>query len=242
MTEAIREQRILDNLELVQYIVNRMSMELPECVEREDLVGTGSMGLIKAVDRFDPARGVKFETYASCLIRGEIMESLRERDTASRSLRRKGRDIARTRNELARQYGRPAQPAEIAGALSMSAAGYERTLCQLENASEVSLEESMENDPQMEGQMLSTPEGFTARLSDPAVTCERQSFLRTVADGVGDLPDRLQAVLALYYGDGLTLREIGELFGITESRVCQLHAQALRRLRAWAKQEWALAA
>jgi RNA polymerase sigma factor for flagellar operon FliA len=231
MTETVREQRILDNLELVHFIVNRLASELPRSVEREDLVGTGVIGLIKAVDRFDAGRGVKFETYASCLIRGEIMESLRERDTASRSLRRKGRDIARTRAELSVMLGRPPEAAEIAEALGISLQDHQTTLRLLENANEVSLEESVENDPQVEGRSLTTPEGLSAQLSDPAVAFERQNLMDIVTQGLEGLPEREQAVVALYYGEDLTLKEIGMLFGVTESRICQLHEQALRRLK-----------
>ncbi len=170
------------------------------------------------------------------------MESLRERDTASRSLRRKGREIARTRNELAHQLERSPQPEEIAAALGMSPEDYQRTLRLLENANQVSLEESVENDPQVEGTLLATPEGLTAELCDPALHLERQSFLRSVADGVSNLPPREQAILALYYAEGLTLREIGDLFGVTESRVCQLHSQALRRLKVALTEDLDLAA
>ena len=233
MTEAVadREQQILGHLELVQFIVNRLSFELPSCVEREDLVSTGILGLIKAVDRYDSGRGVKFETYASCLIRGEIRESLRERDRASRSLRRKGRDISRTSNELAVAFGRQPLAEEIAQTLGITVQEYQTTLRQLETANEVSLEESVENDPQVEARDLTTPEGVGPGASDPAIAYEHRAFLAVVTEGLELLPEREQAVLALYYGDDLTLREIGTLFGITESRVCQLHAQALRRLK-----------
>jgi RNA polymerase sigma factor (sigma-70 family) len=119
---------------------------------------------------------------------------------------------------------------------------YLTTLRHLENASEVSLEESVENDPLLESRSMTTPEGFSAALSDPAVAFERQNFLNLVTHRLEDLPEREQAVLALYYGEDLTLKEIGLLFGITESRVCQLHAQALRRLRTTFAQDPDLAA
>ena len=242
MTVASREQQILDHLSLVRFIVNRLPAELRANVDREDLISTGVVGLIKAVDRFDPQRGVKFETYASCLIRGEIMESLRAQDTAWRSLRRRGRELARLTSELGFQLGRCPQPSEIAEAMGLALHEYHTILRQLEITSEVSLEESMERNPQVEQGELTTPDGSTALLSDPALLFERQSFLELITQGVGMLPEREQAVLALYYGDDMKLREIGELFGITESRVCQLHAQALRRMKSSLAEEWDIAA
>ncbi len=242
MSQMLREQLITANVELVHQIVSRLAMELPPSVDREDLVSTGLIGLIKAVDRFDPKRGVKFETYASCLIRGEIMESLRERDPASRSLRRKMREMSRAHTRLCAELGRPPLPEEMAQALGMSLPDFQSFLQRVRSIDEVSLEESIETDPQVEARAALAQEPATTQSTDPVAALEHKQFLQMVSEGVERLPEREQVILALYYGQEMTLKEIGNIFGITESRVCQLHAQALRRLKASVEEEWSLAA
>lgn len=241
MSELTRERMILQNLGLVNRIVARLALELPRCVDREDLVSTGVLGLIKAVDRFDPSRGVKFETYASCLIRGEIMESLRERDPASRTLRKKIREMARTINRLSVALGRAPRGEEVAQALGMSLPEYQALVRAAEGTAVTSLEEALAADPQVEARAL-VGEEVGAQSADPATALEQRELLNLVAQGVERLPEREQVILGLYYGEEMTLREIGEIFGITESRVCQLHAQALRHLRATLDQDLRLAA
>lgn len=241
MRELARERMILQNLGLVNRIVARLIPELPRCVDREDLVSTGILGLIKAVDRFDPSRGVKFETYASCLIRGEIMESLRERDPASRTLRKKIREMAKTANRLSMALGRSPRTEEVARTMGISLREYQALVRAAEGSAVTSLEEALAAEPQAEARALMEKEA-SAQSSDPAAAVEHQDFLNLVARGVERLPEREQVILALYYGEEMTLREIGQIFGITESRVCQLHAQALRRLRATLDQDLQLAA
>ncbi len=242
MSQMLREQLITANVELVHYIVSRLAVELPRSVDREDLVSTGLIGLIKAVDRFDPRRGVKFETYASCLIRGEIMESLRERDPASRSLRRKMREMSRAHTRLSAELGRAPLPEEMAQAMGMSLAAFQTFLQRVRSTDVVSLEESLETDPQVEARAALAQEPAAAQSTDPVAALEHKQFLQMVSEGVERLPEREQIILALYYGHEMTLKEIGNIFGITESRVCQLHAQALRRLKACVEEEWPLAA
>ena len=231
MATETREEMIVGHLDLVRHTVNRLSAELPSVVDRDDLYATGVVGLIKAVDRFDTGREVKFETYASCLIRGEIMESLRETDTASRSLRRKTREMGRVAAELSSRLQRAPRADEIAKAVGLSLAEYQEVARQLRNATVVSLEESVETDPQTEARALNADGVESNSQDDPAVRLERKELLHIVAQNLERLPNREQAVVTLYYTENLTLREIGELLGVTESRVCQLHAQALRRLK-----------
>ena len=242
MSQMLREQLITANVDLVKYIVSRLAVELPASVDREDLVSTGIVGLIKAVDRFDPKRGVKFETYASCLIRGEIMESLRERDPASRSLRKKMREMTRVVTELSTQLRRAPRADEVALAMGMSVPEYQTLQHRLRCTDVVSLEESIAANPQLEARAMLAEEPAAAPPGDPVAELERKEFLQNVSDGLERLPEREQVILSLYYGQDLTLKEIGAIFGITESRVCQLHSQALRRLRTAMEQEYALAA
>ncbi len=226
----------------IKYIVSRMAAEMPVSVDREDLMSTGTLGLIKAVDRFDPQRGVKFETYASCLIRGEIMESLRERDPAPRSLRKRSREMNRVVADLSVQLQRIPRTEEVAQAMGISVADCQSIQHRLRTTDVVSLEESIEADPQVESRAMFAEDLSALRASDPAAALEHKEFLQMISDGLEKLPEREQVILALYYGQDLTLKEIGGIFGITESRVCQLHAQALKRLRASMEQEYARAA
>lgn len=242
MTAQARDDTIERNLELVHYIVNRLAAELPTNVDRDDLVGAGTVGLIKAVDRFDPSRGVKFETYASCLIRGEVLESLRQADPAPRALRRKLRDLAKTTALLSNRLRRAPRPEETAEVMGISLTEYENLVRQVQRTNLVSLEEAVENDPQVEVKAIAADQEGHARSGDPASAAEHEDFLGLVTQGLGQLPWREQTVLALYYGDSLTLREIGTVFAITESRVCQLHAQALDRLRVYLSRELEIAA
>ena len=242
MSDMLREQLITANTDLVRYIVSRMAAELPASVDRQDLVSIGLVGLIKAVDRFNPQRGVKFATYASCLIRGEIMESLRERDPASRSLRKRMREMNRIVTELSALLHRAPHADEVAQAMGLSVADYQSIQHRLRSTDVVSLEEIIEADPQVEARSMFAEDPAAARGGDPIAALEHKEFLKMVSDSLEKLPEREQVILALYYGQELTLKGIGVIFGITESRVCQLHAQGLRRMRATMQQEYALAA
>ena len=242
MSDMLREQLITANTDLVRYIVSRMAAELPASVDREDLVSTGLIGLIKAVDRFDPQRGVKFETYANCLIRGEIMQSLRERDPASRSLRKRMREMNRVVTELSALLHRAPRADEVADAMGMSVADYQTIRHRLRSTDVVSLEESIEADPRVEACSMFGEGPAPTRDGDPEAALEHKESMRMVSDGLGKLPERMQVILALYYGEDLNLKRIGVVFGITESRVCQLHGQALKRLRALMDPEYAVAA
>lgn len=242
MTAQARDEIIEGNLDLVHYIVSRLAPELPASVDRDDLISAGIVGLIKAVDRFDPSRAVKFETYASCRIRGEVLESLRQADPVPRALRRKIRELAKTTSLLSSRLRRAPRPEETAEVMGISLTEYQNLVRQLHRTNVVSLEEAVANDPQVEVKALAADAEGRTQMTDPASAVEHQDFLSLVTQGLEQLPGREQTVLALYYGDNLTLREIGTVFEITESRVCQLHAQALRRLRAFISKELQTAA
>jgi len=175
MATETREEMIVGHLDLVRHTVNRLSAELPSVVDRDDLYATGVVGLIKAVDRFDTERGVKFETYASCLIRGEIMESLRETDTASRSLRRKTREMGRVAASCRAGCQRAPRADEIAKAVGLSLAEYQEVARQLRSATVVSLEESVETDPQTEVGVLTADGVENSSQDDPALSWSAES-------------------------------------------------------------------
>ncbi len=228
-----RERLILEHVGLVRYIVGRVSARLPESVDREDLESAGILGLIKAADRFEPGRGVKFATYASAVIRGEVMELLRSKDWAPRTVRRRYRELESTIAELQRQLGRQPAEDEICRAMRLSAEEYRDLLSSTAAMAVASLEEMMEGDesPAPEEQALPGPEP-SSWGEDPAEIVDRQALQNLLARAVDQLPKRDRIVIGLYYQDGLTLREIGEVLEVTESRVCQIHTQAIARLRA----------
>ena len=230
MNQQERDRLIEEHIDLVRYIVGRVTVTLPESVDREDLVSAGIIGLIKAVDRFDPARGVKFETYASTVIRGEVMESLRARDWAPRSLRRQGREIARTIGELEAQLGYPPTDEEIAEALQMDVEEYHEVLGKLSGTLVLSLDEIMEDQPHLRPEPMKSSD---VTYRNPADTLEQAEIQQMIAQAIEQLPEREKHVIALYYQEELTLKEIGEVLGVTESRICQIHAQAISRLHGY---------
>jgi RNA polymerase sigma factor for flagellar operon FliA len=226
-----REQLIRQYAELVRVIVSRIAGHLPEWVDREDLVSAGILGLIKAIDRFDPSRGVKFETYATPVIRGEIMETLRAKDWVPRGVRRRARELAKAVSELELQLGRPPTAEENAAYMGISLEEYEAILMDTSRAALLSFEEVFsegEERPRNAHRLAEVAEVG----SDPLAALEREELKRVIAAAVERLPEREKQVIALYYQEGLTLKEIGAVLGVTESRVCQIHSQAMARIRA----------
>ncbi len=235
-TPKERETIIREHVHIVKFAVGRITTQLPASVDREDLVSAGILGLIKAVDRFDPSRGVKFETYATTLVRGEIMESLRARDWAPRSVRKKLRSLARIIATLEARLLRPPDDDEIAEEMGMSLGEYHTFLSETSAATIGSVEDLLVGEePADNTQEINS--AFSEDFADPAAVMERKELRRLVAQAVTALPDRERTVIGLYYEQELTLKEIGEIMGVTESRICQIHTQATARLRASVQRE-----
>lgn len=235
-TPAERERVIREHAHVVKYVIGRLTGHLPGSVDREDLVSAGILGLIKAVDRFDPSRGVKFETYATTVVRGEVMESLRARDWAPRSLRRRLRQLAEVINRLEAVLLRAPEEEEIAVEMGMEIEAYHRFLAAASAATVTSMEELLLGDEPADevGDLGREP---SEEFADPLVVIEKRELRRLVAQAVMALPERERSVISLYYEQELTLKEIGEIMGVTESRVCQIHTQATARLRAAVQRE-----
>ena len=227
-TEAVRDPASADrarflesHIDLVKYLASRMASRLPASVEIEDLVNDGVLGLLDAVEKYDGQRGVRFRTYAESRIRGAILDGLRKKDWRPRSVRHLRRRLDETMNRLASTLRRAPTEDEIAAAMELDLPAYRSLLKDSATGPLLSLED--------------LPPG-----SDPAETddscqphnqLERRDLLVALAEEVVRIPERERRVLELYYHEGLNMKEVGAVLGITESRVCQLHSQAASRLR-----------
>ncbi len=227
--QASREELIETYLPLVRVVAERIHRRLPPGIELESLLHSGIVGLLEALDRYDPKRGVEFQVYARYRIQGEIMEYLRSLDWVSRSVRAWGRKVATARSYLSGKYGREATPEEMAEALGISLEEFyrveqkvsESTLLSLEDLSLVSEEE-----------WKRAREGFfNDPFQDPLTFIEGKDLVEKLASAIEELPERERLVVTLYYHEELTLKEIGEILGLSEGRICQIHAQAVSRLR-----------
>lgn len=220
---------------LVKITSGRLVTSLPGGLDREDLIGAGVIGLIKAVDQFDPTRDVKFETYAIALIRGAILEMLRDEDWVPRSIREKLKALDRAIMALETRLGRPASEQEVAEAMGVTVGEVGELMSRMGRTNVYSLDD-----------FLTTSDGddhihFVELIVDENANTtgeiEGREIRRIMAAGVDKLPERERLVVALYYFEGLTFKEIGKVLGVSESRVYQLHTQAMTRLRAFMKQE-----
>ncbi|MDR0233557.1 MAG: RNA polymerase sigma factor FliA [Zoogloeaceae bacterium] len=224
-----REQLVEQYAPLVKRIAYHLVARLPSNVQLEDLVQYGMIGLLDACERYREGLGAQFETYASQRIRGAMMDSLREGDALPRHTRREMRRVEIMLHQLEHQYGRPPSETELADALSMPLEDYQR-LMQEARGHQILYLEDFEEDLS-DANFLDRNYGDSEM--DPAALFEDQTLRQNLARAISELPEREQLVMALYYDEELNQREIGEVMGITESRVCQLHSQAVSRLRVY---------
>ena len=228
MEASNRRQLILDYLPYVKRVVNRIVVHLPSGVEREDLYNVGVIGLIQAIDRFDPSRDNKFTTYAVFRIRGAVLSELRSRDFLSRLSRRKIRELDRACAKLEQRLGRPAEAAELAAEMNITLDELHH-IKQMSSISFISFDE-LEGSTAMEKKKLFN--GFLREDEDVLSKAGLMEVQSSVAEAIEELPEKEKLVLSLYYDDELTMKETGGVLGITESRVSQLHSQAIARIRA----------
>ncbi len=231
-SQAARAQIIQRYAHLVSITAGRLFGPLPSGVERDDLVGAGVVGLVKAVDQFDPSRGIKFETYAITLIRGAILEMLRGDDWVPRLVRDQQKQLKQAYMRLEAQLGRPATEEEVAKELGISTEKLDKLLTNIGRASLLSMDDlRIGSDQQRLADIL--PSDSPSPLDSLALRERR----RALAAAVNRLPDRERTVVALYYHEGLTFKEIGGALTVSESRAYQLHAQAVTRLRGYLESE-----
>ena len=228
---ALRDRLIVAYAPLVKYVAGRLGSGLPAHVDEGDLVSYGLLGLIGAIERYDPDRDIKFETYAMARIKGAIIDELRALDWVPRSVRSRAREIERAIAELEAKLGRAPTDEEIAGKIGISNDELDESLTDISRSSIAALDElwsvSGEGDQISLLDTIEDPSG--ARPADVLDETETKELL---ADAISRLPEREKLVVTLYYYEELTLREIGEVLGVTESRVSQLHTKAVLRLKA----------
>lgn len=225
---ATREQLITEYLPLVKYVVGRMAVTLPPTVDADDLTGYGVMGLITAIERFSPERGFKFETFAVSRIRGAIIDELRSQDWLPRSVRQKAKEMESTIRGLENRLGRTASDRELAAEFGVGIDQLPKSLSEIV-APVLSLDDlvSFSDDGSKASWLDTLPDD---RLG-PAAQFDQEEMVEILGQAIDLLPERERLLISLYYHEGLTLKEIGAVLSVTESRVCQLHSQAVARLR-----------
>ncbi len=214
---------------IVKFVAGRMAIGLPHYVEFNDLISAGLLGLIQAIDHFDHERGIKFETYAIPRIRGSILDELRSQDWFPRSLRRKAKQLEEAYSSLEVQLGRPATDAEVASRLEIELKDLDGMVGEVSIATIMSLDAETGGD----GEGGSTLGDYLAdpHTEDVEQILARQEMKDLIGNRMSELPEKEQLVLVLYYYEELTLKEIGEILDVTESRVCQIHTKAILRLK-----------
>jgi RNA polymerase sigma factor FliA len=229
---ALRDRLILTYAPLVKFVAGRLGASLPAHVDDQDLVSYGLLGLIGAIERFDPDREIKFETYAIARIKGAIIDELRALDWVPRSVRARARDIERAIAELEKKLHRAPTDEEIASKLGMTEDELGASLTEISRSSIAALDElwTVSGSDGDQVALIDTIEDTEA--PDPQRSLSHTEMKEAIADAIARLPEREKLVVTLYYYEELTLREIGEVLGVTESRVSQLHTKAILRLKA----------
>jgi RNA polymerase sigma factor for flagellar operon FliA len=230
--QKIRDRLILTYAPLVKYVAGRLGSGLPAHVDEGDLASYGLLGLIGAIDRYDPERDVKFETYAIARIKGSIIDELRAMDWVPRSVRARARDIERTIAELEAQLMRAPTEEEIAAKLGITPAELEESLTEISRSSIAALDELWTISSSGGDQVALIDTIEDTQGPEPQATLAMTERREALSEAIAGLPEREKLVVTLYYYEELTLREIGEVLGVTESRVSQLHTKAILRLKA----------
>lgn len=225
-TEGFDRNQLVDqHVPLVKRIAYHLLGRLPADVQVDDLIQSGVVGLLEAAQQYDPTQGASFETYAGIRIRGAMLDEVRRSDWTPRSVHRNARRVSEAMRVVENRQGREAQPREVADELQVTLDEYQHMVSDAVCCRVLSFEEIFDPDSEGENRLPS-------HEVDPLYAVQTEGFRRALAEEIIRLPEREKLVMSLYYDDELNLREIGEVLGVSESRVCQLHGQALLRLRA----------
>jgi RNA polymerase sigma factor for flagellar operon FliA len=233
---AARERLVVAYSPMVKFVAGRLGAGLPSHVEDADLISYGLMGLIGAIERFEPERGIKFETFAMTRIRGAIIDELRSLDWVPRSVRSRAREIEVAQAKLEHELQRAPTEAELAAKLSITEAELQNALLEIANSSVYALDELWTVSDSSGDQVSLLDTISDPRADDPQESLASSEVKDRLTEAISSLPEREQLVVALYYYENLTLREIGEVLGVTESRVSQLHTKAVMRLKSGLQQ------
>ncbi|HKB50062.1 MAG TPA: RNA polymerase sigma factor WhiG [Solirubrobacterales bacterium] len=226
-----RERLVVAYSPLVKFVAGRLGAGLPSHVEDADLISYGLMGLIGSIERFEPERGIKFETFAMTRIRGAIIDELRSLDWVPRSVRSRAREIEAAQSKLEHELQRAPTEAELAAKVGLTEEELQTSLLEIANSSVYALDE-LWTISDSSGDSVSLLDTISdPRAEDPQESLASSEIKDRLTESISGLPEREQLVVALYYYENLTLREIGEVLGVTESRVSQLHTKAVMRLK-----------
>lgn len=224
-----KNKLILEYSPLIKFIAQKIASRLPANIELDDLISSGVIGLMDAIDKWDPTRDNKFKTYAEFRIRGAILDELRAQDWVPRSIRDKAKILDKTIVQLEAELGRTATDEEVAKALSISVDEYHDLINQVRPVSLLSIDEAQTFSSTDKKSILNLLEG--TKLNNPYTQLNLKTVKTYITAAIEELPERQRLVLSLYYYEDLNLKEIGKVLRVTESRVSQLHAQAVTRLR-----------
>jgi RNA polymerase sigma factor for flagellar operon FliA len=226
----LREHFVKQYAPLVKYVAGKIAIGMPQNVDFDDLVGYGVFGLLDAIEKFDPNKDIKFKTYAVTRIRGAIYDELRSIDWVPRSVRQKAKELERIIGKLENRLGRAAKDEEIAKELGISVKELHSLILKISGASILSLSDIWyvgdESDKVSVMETIESPKSL-----NPDIIVEREEIKNIIVQAISELPDKEKKVLILYYYEDLTLKEIGEVLQVTESRISQLHTKAIMRLR-----------
>jgi RNA polymerase sigma factor for flagellar operon FliA len=226
---ANRDELIVSHLPMVKYLVGKIASQLPPHLDREDLMSAAIVGLITAAERFDPGRGVMFKTFVEQRIRGTIMDELRSQDWLTRSVREKFKRLEREFAILEQKLGRNPTSEEVAAALQISMDDYFKLLEEVHFLSVISLDDSWEDEDGSSFGLLDVLEDKGSE--NPQEQMMAREMVDVMAEAIDALPEKERIVITLYYYEEMNLKEIGAVLSLTESRICQLHSQAVLRLR-----------
>ncbi len=227
----VKDEIVLEHTSLIRYIVNRIAVRLPSHIDLDDLYNTGVIGLMDAIEKYDPEKNCKFKTYAEFRIKGAILDQLRSLDWVPRSVRQKSRKLERAYGEVEQRLGRSATDDEVADSLGLEIDKFHTLLNQVRGISLVNLEEvrGTNSDGDRAGTFADIIEDVHSE--NPFASLKLLETKHVISDTIGTLPEKERLVVSLYYYEDLNMKEIGSILGITESRVCQIHTKAVMRLR-----------
>ncbi len=226
-----REELILKYAPLIKYIAGKLAMRLPPHISIDDLMSSGVIGLMDAIEKFNPSKKIQFKTYAEFRIRGAMLDDLRAQDWVPRSVRKKASELEKTYHKLEKELGRPAEDEEVANALGITIEQFYNLLEKTKNITFLDIEALRRRMPEGSDEDLFDLIA-DASQSDPFVQLNMIEVKELLIEKINRLPEKERIVLSLYYYEDLTMREIGEIMGYTESRISQMHTKAIKRLRA----------